>query len=54
MTRLPRTLRSRRYTIDGGRFTLDGGDLLIADPPYESAPDGWGFDWAHWKGSRPA
>jgi hypothetical protein len=47
------TRRIRPYTIDGGRWTLDGADLLVADPPAESAPDGWGFDWAHWRRARP-
>lgn len=43
---------TRRYAIDGGRFTLDGGDVLVADPLDQSAPDGWGFDWAHWARRR--
>jgi len=44
--------RPRRYAIDGGRFTLDGGDLLVTDPIAEPAPDGWGFDWAHWHAQK--
>ena len=44
--------KGRPYTIDGGRFILDGGDLLVADPPNDSAPDGWGFDYAQWRKPR--